>query len=57
MLLRFVHALTCALLLRPLGRPSGTSLISPSYPALKRGAKLARPSGADSRALRVQAKS
>src|ERR1700675_4584517 len=29
-----------------LGRPSGTSIRSPTFPALKRWAKLVRPSGA-----------
>src|ERR1700687_1844878 len=31
---------------RELGRPSGTRVVIPLYPALKRGAKLGRPSGA-----------
>ena len=34
------------------GRPSGTLAVTPLYPALKRGAKLGRPSGAGSRANR-----
>ena len=29
-----------------MGRPSGTLVVTPLYPALKRGAKLGRPSGA-----------
>jgi hypothetical protein len=28
------------------GRPTGTLVVTPSYPAQKRGAKLGRPSGA-----------
>ena len=34
------------------GRPSGTLIVTAPYPALKRGAKLGRPSGAGSRANR-----
>ena len=35
-----------------MGRPSGTLVVTALYPALKRGAKLGRPSGAGSRANR-----
>ncbi len=34
------------------GRPSGTLVVVALYPALKRGAKLGRPSGVGSRANR-----